>query len=58
LKIHQNGEQKEEINRLGSIELYNEIEKFHSGRFKENLLGFEIGNMDEANYDLVDLHKT
>jgi isoleucyl-tRNA synthetase len=34
--------------------------KVNSGRIpKENpFKGFEIGNMDEANYDLVDLHKT
>ena len=45
---------------IGSVEeLYNEIEKSIavglsiSNPFK----GFEIGNMSEANYDLVDLHK-
>ncbi|MES2746999.1 MAG: isoleucine--tRNA ligase [Bacteroidota bacterium] len=45
---------------IGSVEeLYNEIEKaIAAGVQKENLFkGFEIGNMSEANYDLVDLHK-
>jgi len=45
---------------IGSVEeLYNEIEKSIAAGFqKENpFKGFEIGNMDEANYDLVDLHK-
>jgi isoleucyl-tRNA synthetase len=45
---------------IGSVEeLYNEIEKsIASGFQKENpFKGFEIGNMSEANYDLVDLHK-
>ncbi|HOZ73749.1 MAG TPA: isoleucine--tRNA ligase [Flavobacterium sp.] len=45
---------------IGSVEqLYNEIEKsIVAGLQKENpFKGFEIGNMDESNYDLVDLHK-
>ena len=45
---------------IGSVEeLYNEIEKSIAAGFqKENpFQGFEIGNMDESNYDLVDLHK-
>jgi isoleucyl-tRNA synthetase len=45
---------------IGSIEeLYNEIEKSIAAGFqKENpFKGFEIGNMAESNYDLVDLHK-
>jgi hypothetical protein len=39
-------------------ELYNEIEKSIQAGFQKKIKGFEIGNMDEANYDLVDLHKT
>ncbi|MFE3867653.1 isoleucine--tRNA ligase [Flavobacterium sp. LS2P90] len=45
---------------IGSVEeLYNEIEKSIAAGFqKENpFKGFEIGNMAETNYDLVDLHK-
>lgn len=45
---------------IGSVEeLYNEIEKsVAAGLMSENpYKGFQIGNMDEANYDLVDLHK-
>jgi isoleucyl-tRNA synthetase len=45
---------------IGSVEeLYNEIEKSIAAGFqKENPFnGFEIGNMSEENYDLVDLHK-
>jgi isoleucyl-tRNA synthetase len=45
---------------IGSVEeLYNETEKaIAAGLQKENpFKGFEIGNMSEANYDLVDLHK-
>jgi isoleucyl-tRNA synthetase len=45
---------------IGSVEeLYNETEKAIAAGFqKENpFKGFEIGNMTEANYDLVDLHK-
>jgi isoleucyl-tRNA synthetase len=39
-------------------ELYNEIEKSIQDSKRKSFKGFEIGNMDEANYDLVDLHKT
>ena len=45
---------------VGSVEeLYNEIEKaIAAGFMTENpFKGFEIGNMAESNYDLVDLHK-
>jgi isoleucyl-tRNA synthetase len=45
---------------VGSVEeLYNEIEKAIAAGFQsENpYIGFEIGNMSEENYDLVDLHK-
>jgi isoleucyl-tRNA synthetase len=45
---------------IGSVEeLYVEIEKsIAKGVQKENpFKGFEIGNMSESNYDLVDLHK-
>jgi len=59
LPIWRDEEGTEEI-LIGSVEeLYNEIEKSIAAGFqKENpFKGFEIGNMDEANYDLVDLHK-
>jgi isoleucyl-tRNA synthetase len=59
LPIWRNEEGTEEI-LIGSVEeLYNEIEKAIAAGFqKENpFKGFEIGNMDEANYDLIDLHK-
>ena len=59
LPIWRNEEGTEEI-LIGSVEeLYNEIEKSIAAGFqKENpFKGFEIGNMDESNYDLVDLHK-
>jgi isoleucyl-tRNA synthetase len=45
---------------VGSVEeLYNEIEKsIAAGFMTENpFKGFEIGNMADSNYDLVDLHK-
>ncbi|MEW5677440.1 isoleucine--tRNA ligase [Flavobacterium enshiense] len=45
---------------IGSVEeLYNEIERaIAAGFMSENpFKGFVIGNMDESNYDLVDLHK-
>src|SRR5574343_1475741 len=45
---------------VGSVEeLYNEIEKaIAAGFMTENPYNrFQIGNMDESNYDLVDLHK-
>ncbi|TDE06613.1 isoleucine--tRNA ligase [Flavobacterium hiemivividum] len=53
-------EDKQEEILIGSIgELYNEIEKsIQAGFQNENpFKGFEIGNMDESNYDLIDLHK-
>ncbi|TDE31655.1 isoleucine--tRNA ligase [Flavobacterium ranwuense] len=59
LPIWRTEEGTEEI-LIGSVEeLYNEIEKSIAAGFqKENpFKGFEIGNMGEANYDLVDLHK-
>ena len=45
---------------IGSVEeLYNEIEKSIAAglQAKNPFKGFEVGNMSEANYDLVDLHK-
>ena len=45
---------------IGSVEeLYSEIEKAIAAGFQnENpFKGFEVGNMSETNYDLVDLHK-
>lgn len=45
---------------IGSVEeLYQAIEKsIEAGFQKENpFKGFEIGNMSEENYDLIDLHK-
>ncbi|PWN66969.1 isoleucine--tRNA ligase [Chryseobacterium phosphatilyticum] len=45
---------------IGSVEeLYNEIEKsIAAGLMTQNpFKGFEIGNMSESNYELVDLHK-
>jgi isoleucyl-tRNA synthetase len=45
---------------IGSVEeLYNEIEKSIAAGFmmRNPFKGFEIGNMAESNYDLVDLHK-
>ncbi len=45
---------------IGSVEeLYNEIEKsISAGLMSENpFKGFEIGNMSEENYNLIDLHK-
>ena len=59
LPIWRTEEGTEEI-LIGSVEeLYNEIEKsVRAGFQKENpFKGFEIGNMAESNYDLVDLHK-
>ena len=53
-------EDKQEEILIGSVEeLYNEIEKaIAAGVQKENpFKGFEIGNMAESNYDLIDLHK-
>ena len=59
LPIWRNEDGTEEI-LIGSVEeLFIEIEKSIAAGFqKENpFQGFEIGNMDESNYDLVDLHK-
>ena len=59
LPIWRNEEGTEEI-LVGSVaELYQEIEKaIAAGFMTENpYKGFEIGNMTEENYDLVDLHK-
>ena len=45
---------------IGSVEeLYNGIEKSIAAGFQtaNTFKGFEIGNMSETNYDLVDLHK-
>ena len=59
LPIWRNEEGTEEI-LIGSVEeLYNEIEKSIAAGFQQEnpFKGFEIGNMSEANYDLIDLHK-
>ncbi|CAA9196345.1 isoleucine--tRNA ligase [Flavobacterium collinsii] len=59
LPIWRTEDKKEEV-LIGSVEeLYNAIEKsIEAGFQKENpFRGFEIGNMSESNYDLVDLHK-
>jgi len=59
LPIWRTEDLKEEII-IGSIEeLYNEIEKsVEKGFMQENpFKDFEIGNMSEENYSLVDLHK-
>jgi isoleucyl-tRNA synthetase len=53
-------EDKQEEILIGSVEeLYNEIEKSITAGFqKQNpFKGFEVGNMSESNYDLIDLHK-
>ncbi|MEL1241017.1 isoleucine--tRNA ligase [Flavobacterium flavipallidum] len=53
-------EDKQEEILIGSVEeLFNEIEKaIAAGVQSANpFKGFEIGNMSESNYDLVDLHK-
>ncbi|MFY8186508.1 MAG: isoleucine--tRNA ligase [Flavobacterium sp.] len=59
LPIWRSKDGKDEI-LIGSVEkLYHEIEKsIAAGFMTENpYRGFEIGNMDEANYEKVDLHK-
>jgi isoleucyl-tRNA synthetase len=59
LPIWRTEDKKEEV-LIGSVEeLYNAIEKsIEAGFQKENpFKGFEIGNMSDANYELVDLHK-
>ena len=53
-------EDKQEEILIGSVEeLYNEIEKSIQAGFQKSnpFAGFEIGNMSEVNYDLIDLHK-
>ncbi len=53
-------EDKQEEILIGSVEeLYHEIEKSIAAGFQKTnpFAGFEIGNMSEANYDLIDLHK-
>jgi isoleucyl-tRNA synthetase len=53
-------EDKQEEICIGSVEeLYHEIEKaIAAGVMAHNpYKGFQVGNMDENNYDLVDLHK-
>ena len=59
LPIWRTDDKQEEI-LIGSVEeLYNEIEKaIAAGVQSANpFKGFEIGNMSESNYDLIDLHK-
>jgi isoleucyl-tRNA synthetase len=59
LPIWRTEDKKEQV-LIGSVEeLYNAIEKSIAAGFqKENpFKGFEIGNMSEENYDLIDLHK-
>ncbi|MNJ91456.1 Isoleucine--tRNA ligase [compost metagenome] len=59
LPIWRTEDKKEEMI-IGSVEeLYQAIEKsIKAGFQKENpFKGFEIGNMSEENYDLIDLHK-
>ncbi|WNM19508.1 isoleucine--tRNA ligase [Flavobacterium capsici] len=59
LPIWRTEDKTEEI-LIGSVEeLYNEIEKSIQAGFQSvnPFKGFEIGNMSEENYDLVDLHK-
>ena len=53
-------EDKQEEILIGSVEeLYREIEKSIAAGFQKTnpFAGFEMGNMSEANYDLIDLHK-
>jgi isoleucyl-tRNA synthetase len=59
LPIWRTEDKKEEV-LIGSVEeLYNAIEKsIEAGFQKENpFKGFEVGNMSEENYNLIDLHK-
>lgn len=59
LPIWRTEDKKEEV-LIGSVEeLYHAVEKSIAAGFqKENpFKGFEIGNMSEENYDLIDLHK-
>ncbi|CAC9972358.1 isoleucine--tRNA ligase [Flavobacterium panici] len=59
LPIWRTEDKKEEVLIDSVEELYNAIEKsIKAGFQKENpFKGFEIGNMSESNYDLIDLHK-
>ncbi|GIZ07840.1 isoleucine--tRNA ligase [Flavobacterium sp. UMI-01] len=53
-------EDKQEEILIGSVEeLYNEIEKAIAAGVQSSnpFKGFEVGNMAESNYDLIDLHK-
>jgi len=53
-------EDKQEEILIGSVEeLYHEIEKSIAAGFQKTnpFAGFEMGNMSDANYDLIDLHK-
>jgi isoleucyl-tRNA synthetase len=53
-------EDKQEEILIGSVEeLYHEIEKSIQAGFQKTnpFAGFEMGNMSDANYDLIDLHK-
>jgi isoleucyl-tRNA synthetase len=59
LPIWRTEDKKEEV-LIGSIEeLYNAIEKSIAAGFQEEnpFKGFDVGNMSEDNYDLIDLHK-
>lgn len=59
LPIWRTEDKKEEI-LIGSVEeLYKEIEKSIAAGFQPTnpFKGFEIGNMSDENYDLIDLHK-
>jgi len=59
LPIWRTEDRKEEVV-IGSVEeLYKAIEKSIAAGFQKEhpFKDFEIGNMDEANYNLVDLHK-
>jgi isoleucyl-tRNA synthetase len=59
LPIWRTEDKTEEILIGSAEELYNEIEKsIAAGVASENpFAGFEPGNMSDANYDLIDLHK-
>src|SRR5690606_27676105 len=59
LPIWRTDDKQEEI-LIGSVQqLYNEVEKAIAAgvQDKNPFEGFEIGNMSDANYELVDLHK-
>jgi isoleucyl-tRNA synthetase len=59
LPIWRTEDKTEEVLIGSAEELYNEIEKaIAAGVMSENpFKGFEPGNMSDANYDLIDLHK-